>query len=74
MLSSVTDLFAFESPVTAFAVLFPLCIILLLVYLVPSLVAFHRFHENKFGVLLVNFLTGWTVIGWIVCMVWSLRD
>jgi fluoride ion exporter CrcB/FEX len=46
----------------------------LLVYLIPSFVAVHREHENKTGILLVNFFAGWTIVGWIVCLIWSLRD
>lgn len=63
-----------DNPFIAFAVLFPAAIILLLIYLAPALVAFHRDHENKVGVLTANFMGGWSIIGWIACMVWAFRD
>ena len=63
-----------DSPFIAFAVLFPVSIVLLLIYLAPALVAFQRDHENKVGVLAANFMGGWSVIGWIACMVWAFRD
>lgn len=56
------------------ALIFVAVLAALLVYLIPSFVAVHREHENKAGILIVNFLAGWTIVGWIYCMVWSLRD
>jgi hypothetical protein len=56
------------------AIFFVGTLIGLLVYLIPSLVAFHREHENKAGILIVNFLAGWTIVGWIYCLIWSKRD
>lgn len=46
----------------------------LLVYLIPAFVAFHREHENKGGILALNFLGGWTIIGWVYSLIWALRD
>jgi hypothetical protein len=31
-----------------------------------------RNHEQAGGVLVVNLLTGWTVVGWWVALVWAL--
>jgi len=48
--------------------------ILISLYLLPSFVALLRHHTNMSGVVIVNVLTGWTVIGWIAALVmacWS---
>lgn len=47
-----------------------LILILLVVaaYFLPTLVAWQRKH-NVSGVLIVNFLVGWTMIGWIIALV-----
>jgi hypothetical protein len=37
-------------------------------YFLPSIIAWQRKH-NLTGVLIVNFLLGWTVIGWIISLV-----
>jgi len=47
-------------------------ILLALVYFFPSIVGF-VLQVNPFGLLLtVNVLLGWTVLGWIACLVWAL--
>lgn len=40
-------------------------------YFLPSLVAFLRQHKNKLAIFLLNLLLGWTVLGWVVSLVWS---
>jgi TM2 domain-containing membrane protein YozV len=47
--------------------------ILAALYFLPTIVAAHRGHGVA-GVLLLNFLVGWTGIGWIVLMVWALMS
>lgn len=46
----------------------------LIVYFVPSSIAFYRNHTYKAGILALNLLLGWTFIGWVVSMVWSVVD
>lgn len=43
--------------------------ILISLYLLPSFVALLRHHHNVSGVVLVNVLAGWTVLGWIAALV-----
>ena len=45
--------------------------ILVLLYFQPTIVASNRGH-NVAGILLLNFFLGWTVIGWILMMLWAL--
>ncbi|WP_366415448.1 superinfection immunity protein [Novosphingobium sp. 32-60-15] len=37
----------------------------------PSIIAFKRSHVQKWFVLLLNVLTGWTGIGWIAAFIWA---
>jgi hypothetical protein len=51
-----------------------LILLAVLVYFVPSLVAFrhkHR-HHNAVAILALNPLLGWTLLGWVAALVWAL--
>jgi Superinfection immunity protein len=41
-----------------------------LLYFVPTLLGRHK--ADVMGIFLVNLLLGWTIIGWIVALVWAL--
>jgi hypothetical protein len=41
------------------------------IYFLPSLVARGRNHRNESAIVLINLLLGWTLIGWVVALVWS---
>jgi hypothetical protein len=43
-------------------------------YFLPAIVAYHRKHPKAGSILLLDFLLGWTLIGWCVALVWALRD
>ena len=42
-------------------------------YFLPSLIAALRNKKDVLRIMLVNFLLGWSVVGWIVCLVWALK-
>jgi len=46
--------------------------IFLAVAFLPSIVAFVRGHHNRYAILILNILLGWTVVGWALALVWSL--
>ena len=46
-------------------------VLLLLCYFIPALIAYLRRHRKRNVILLLNLLTGWTAIGWVICAVWS---
>lgn len=46
--------------------LFPIAI-----YILLTIVAVYRNHHNRVSIILTNILLGWTVIGWVVALVWS---
>lgn len=43
-------------------------------YFVPALLAGSRHHPRTTAVALTNLLLGWTLIGWIACLVWALSE
>ena len=60
-------------------VLGALCVlVLVIVYagimFIPTYVAFYRRHEHRLAIGIVNFLLGWTGIGWAARMVWALTE
>jgi hypothetical protein len=40
-----------------------------LLYFLPSLIA--RDKKDFMGIFLVNFFLGWTLIGWVVALIWA---
>ena len=47
-------------------------ILLILLYLLPSAIAIHRGHGSVGGIITLNIVTGWTVIGWFLALLWAL--
>jgi uncharacterized membrane protein YGL010W len=45
-----------------------------LLYLFPWLCAKSRKHNNSAAIGLLNLLLGWSVIAWIVALIWSQTD
>jgi hypothetical protein len=45
---------------------------LFIMYWLPTIIAIVRQAHSALGVFLVNFLFGWTVLGWILALIWSL--
>lgn len=41
------------------------------IYLIPYLVAVHRSHHQRGAIAVLNILLGWTLLGWIVALVWA---
>ncbi len=42
-------------------------------YLLPFSVALWRNHPATTNIFLLNLLFGWTVIGWLIALIWSLK-
>jgi hypothetical protein len=42
-----------------------------LIYIIPWIVALCRRVQRAWLILLVTLLTGWTLLGWVVCIVWA---
>ena len=47
-------------------------IIVFFFYFLPSFIGWNK--RNAGAILMLNFLLGWTLIGWIVALIWSLTN
>jgi T4 superinfection immunity protein len=61
-----------DSPVHLAIVLFVLSIFCV-AYFIPSVIAFSIRKANRFAILGLNLFLGWTVVGWIVAIVWVMK-
>lgn len=53
-------------------ILIAIAAIFLFLYFLPLLIAVGRDHQNSFEIFMLTLFTGWTLIGWIAALVWSL--
>jgi hypothetical protein len=49
-------------------------LVMALLYILPSLIAWKRKHKSTGGIVALNILAGWTFIGWLIALVWSLSS
>jgi hypothetical protein len=42
-------------------------------YFLPSIIAFARSKRDSAAIVLLNFFLGWTMIGWVVALVWAVK-
>jgi len=42
------------------------------IYLLPTLIAYKREHHNRHAIAALNILLGWVLLGWVGALVWSL--
>jgi uncharacterized membrane protein len=47
-------------------------VLIVLIYMLPTLIAFGREHPRRQDVAVLNILLGWTLIGWFVVFLWAL--
>jgi hypothetical protein len=43
-------------------------------YFFPTFIAAGRRHSNATPIVLVNLLLGWSMIGWLVALIWAFTD
>jgi len=46
--------------------------LLLGAYFLPAIVAYRRHHHSAPAILLLDLLLGWTGIGWVLALIWSM--
>ena len=51
--------------------MFVLMVILAVVYFAPTIIAVRGDHKNQGAIAVLNLLLGWTFLGWVAAMVWS---
>lgn len=44
------------------------------IHFLPTIIAALRRGRSVVGIFLLNLLLGWTVIGWVIALIWALRD
>jgi ABC-type transport system involved in cytochrome c biogenesis permease component len=49
-----------------------LILILIVPYFAPAIVAFMRGHHQKWAIFALDLFLGWTFLGWVGALVWSL--
>ena len=50
-------------------------LLILAINFIPTIVAVARHHRNALAIFLLNLLLGWTLIGWVIALIWAVtRD
>lgn len=49
----------------------PIILILLVVYFLPTGLAYSRKHKNADAIMLLNLFLGWLLIPWVIALVWA---
>jgi hypothetical protein len=44
---------------------------LLFAYFFPTTVAYMRGHQSQGGIMILNLVFGWTLLGWVVALIWA---
>lgn len=47
-------------------------VLAIVIYIIPSYIAYNRKHNNKVAILIINILLGWTLVGYILSLIWAL--
>lgn len=47
---------------------------IILIYLIPSLLAYSRKVPSKLSISILNVFLGWTLIGWVVSLIWAAKN
>lgn len=56
-----------SSPIAGFVLL----VFVFVAYFLPTFIAARRNHPNGNGIGILNIFLGWTFIGWLVALIWS---
>ena len=51
-----------------------LAVLAIIAYFIPSIIGLKRKIRNKEILVIVNLLCGWTCVGWILCLIWSITE
>lgn len=55
-------------------VTFIFVLICFLIYFLPTIIADNKRHKNTTAICVVNIFFGWSIIGWVICLVWALIE
>lgn len=45
-----------------------------ILYFLPAIIALARSKRDAVSILVLNFFLGWTAIGWVIALVWALKQ
>ena len=45
-----------------------------ILYFLPSIIALAKSKRDLLAIFLLNFFLGWTMIGWVVALVWAAKS
>ena len=45
--------------------------VMAVVYFLPALVALNRHHQSAGPIFVIDLFLGWTLLGWVVALAWS---
>jgi len=45
----------------------------IILYFLPSIIAFARSKRDATSIFVLNLFLGWTLIGWVIALVWALK-
>ena len=45
-----------------------------MMYMLPSVIAYLRGHPNAAAITVLTFFLGWTMLGWVIGLVWSFTE
>ena len=49
-------------------------VLIVFMYFLPTVVANSREHKNKPAICVLNIFLGWTMIGWVIALIWAFTD
>ena len=41
------------------------------IYLLPTIIGVERKHPSAGGIFVINLFFGWTLLGWVIALAWS---
>ncbi len=44
------------------------------IYFLPTIVAMSNSHQSGGGIFILNLLLGWSLLGWVIALVWSFTN
>jgi hypothetical protein len=66
-------MFAFLASLSVFTIVV-IFVVAFVIHFLPAFIAGSRHVRSFWWIVLINIFLGWTFIGWVVALVWALRD
>lgn len=49
-------------------------VLIIAIYMIPTGIGILRNHNNISAIFICNVIMGWTVLGWIISLIWSFTN